>query len=303
VELTRRNIPFVKFGGLKFLDSAHVKDMLAVLRFAQNPRDRVAGFRLMHLIPGVGPSSAQRVLDLMAEEPDPLSALAEIPAPPRSGAEWNAFVGMLQQLRAGMAGWPAEIEYARRWYEPHLERIHEDAAIRQADLVQLEQIAAGYPSRERFLTELTLDPPDATSDQAGVPLLDEDYLILSTIHSAKGQEWKSVFVLNTVDGCIPSDLATGTTAEIEEERRLLYVAMTRAKDSLHLLVPHRFFTHGQNAQGDRHVYASRTRFIPAALTHHFECVTWPLATVTAGARKDAREVRVDVGAKMRSMWR
>jgi DNA helicase-2/ATP-dependent DNA helicase PcrA len=303
VELTRRNIPFVKFGGLKFLDSAHVKDMLAVLRFAQNPRDRVAGFRLMHLIPGVGPSSAQRVLDLMADRPDPLSALSNIPAPPRSGADWNAFVETLQQFRAGTAVWPAEIEYARRWYEPHLERIHEDAATRQADLVQLEQIAAGYPSRERFLTELTLDPPDATSDQAGVPLLDEDYLILSTIHSAKGQEWKSVFVLNVVDGCIPSDLGTGTTAEIEEERRLLYVAMTRAKDSLHLVVPHRFFTHGQNAQGDRHVYASRTRFIPAALTQHFECVRWPLATAAAGGRKDAREVRFDVSAKMRSMWR
>jgi DNA helicase II / ATP-dependent DNA helicase PcrA len=134
-------------------------------------------------------------------------------------------------------------------------------------------------------------------------LLDEDYLILSTIHSAKGQEWKSVFVLNVVDGCIPSDLATGTTAEIEEERRLLYVAMTRAKDSLHLVVPHRFFTYGQNVQGDRHVYAARTRFIPATLTQHFECVTWPLATATAGRRKDAREVRIDVGAKMRSMWR
>jgi DNA helicase-2/ATP-dependent DNA helicase PcrA len=303
VELTRRNIPFVKFGGLKFLDSAHVKDMLAVLRFAQNPRDRVAGFRLMQIIPGVGPSSAQRVLDLMADRPDPLSALLDIPAPPRSGEHWSSFVDTLQQLHRGDAGWPAEIEFARRWYEPHLERIHEDAAVRQADLVQLEQIAAGYPSRERFLTELTLDPPDATSDQAGVPLLDEDYLILSTIHSAKGQEWKSVFVLNVVDGCIPSDLGTGTTAEIEEEHRLLYVAMTRAKDSLHLVVPHRFFTHGQNAQGDRHVYASRTRFIPAALTQHFECVTWPLATAAAGGRPDARDVRVDVGAKMRSMWR
>jgi DNA helicase-2/ATP-dependent DNA helicase PcrA len=303
VELTRRNIPFVKFGGLKFLDSAHVKDMLAVLRFAQNPRDRVAGFRLMQLIPGVGPSSARRVLDLMAGHADPLSALSRIPAPPRSGEHWNAFVDILQQLHIGGTAWPAEMEYARRWYEPHLERIHEDAAVRQADLLQLEQIAAGYPSRERFLTELTLDPPDATSDQAGVPLRDEDYLILSTIHSAKGQEWKSVFVLNVVDGCIPSDLGAGTTAEIEEERRLLYVAMTRAKDSLHLVVPHRFFTHGQNAQGDRHVYASRTRFIPAALTQHFECVTWPLATALAGRRQDAREVRVDIGAKMRSMWR
>ena len=175
--------------------------------------------------------------------------------------------------------------------------------MRQADILQLEQIAAGYPSRERFLTELTLDPPDATSDQAGVPLRDEDYLILSTVHSAKGQEWKSVFVLNVVDGCIPSDLGAGTTAEIEEERRLLYVAMTRAKDSLHLIVPQRFFTHGQNPHGDRHVYASRTRFIPPALMRHFECTTWPLATTTPGGRQDPRQVRVDVGARMRGMWR
>ncbi|MGH6754571.1 MAG: ATP-dependent helicase, partial [Bradyrhizobium sp.] len=208
VELTRRNVPFVKFGGLKFLDSAHVKDMLALLRFAQNPRDKVAGFRLMLLIPGVGPLSAQRALDRMAEGPDPLFALATIPAPPRAGEDWASFVQVLQQLTRGKAGWPVEIEQARRWYEPHLERIHEDASARLADLLQLEQIAAGYTSREHFLTELTLDPPDATSDQAGVPHLDEDYLCLSTIHSAKGQEWKAVFVLNVVDGCIPSDLGT-----------------------------------------------------------------------------------------------
>ena len=126
------------------------------------------------------------------------------------------------------------------------------------------------------MTELTLDPPDATSDLAGVPLLDEDYLILSTIHSAKGREWKSVFVLNVVDGCIPSDLGTGTSAEIEEERRLLYVAMTRAKDDLHLIVPQRFFTHGQNAQGDRHVYAARTRFIPDGLLNLFNMRAWPM---------------------------
>ena len=125
--------------------------------------------------------------------------------------------------------WPAELERARLWYEPHLDRIYDDAVPRRADLIQLEQIAAGYRSREHFLTDLTLDPPDATSDHAGVPILDEDYLILSTIHSAKRQEWQSVFVLNVVDGCIPSDLATGSDAEIDEERRLLYVAMTRAR--------------------------------------------------------------------------
>src|SRR5512136_14689 len=262
VELTRRNVPFVKFGGLKFLDSAHVKDMLAVLRFAQNPRDRVAGFRLMQLIPGVGPSSAQHILDLMADRSDPLSALSDIPAPPRAGHDWTGFVETLLHLRSGKAGWPAELECARRWYEPQLERIHEDAATRRADLLQLEQIAAGYPSRERFLTELTLDPPDATSNEAGAPLLDEDYLILSTIHSAKGQEWSAVFVLNAVDGCIPSDLAAGTSEEIEEERRLLYVAMTRAKNQLDILVPQRFYVSQQPGFGDRHVYGSRTRFIP-----------------------------------------
>jgi DNA helicase II / ATP-dependent DNA helicase PcrA len=118
---------------------------------------------------------------------------------------------MAQSLRAGRSGWPAETAQARLWYEPHLERIREDAVLRRADLVQLEQIAAGYPSRERFLTELTLDPPETTSDQAGVPLLDEDFLNLSTVHSAKGQEWKSVFVLNVVDGCMPSNLGPDRT--------------------------------------------------------------------------------------------
>jgi DNA helicase-2/ATP-dependent DNA helicase PcrA len=303
IELTRRNIPFVEFGGLKFLDTAHVKDLLGLLRFIENPRDRVAGFRVMQLLPGVGPSSAQRVLDLMTDQSDPLGTLSDIPAPPRADDGWDAFVQTLQTIRSGRAGWPAEIGHARRWYDPHLERIHEDAAVRQADLLQLEQIAAGYPSRARFLTELTLDPPDATSDQAGVPVLDEDYLILSTIHSAKGQEWKSVFVLNVVDSCTPSDLGTGTTAEIEEERRLLHVAMTRAKDSLHLVVPQRFFTHGQSAQGDRHVYAARTRFIPATLLPLFECTTWPIVVAAASDRADPRQVRLDVGARMRSMWR
>src|ERR1700723_2212779 len=263
VELTRRNIPFVKFGGLKFLDAAHIKDLLALLRFVENPRDRVAGFRLLHLLPGIGSATSHRVLDQLAAAADPIPALAGIPTPPRSGDDWKGFVEALGNLR--YSEWPVDLARARLWYEPHLDRIHEDAEPRRADLLQLEQIASGYPSRERFLTELTLDPPDATSDQAGVPFVDEDYLILSTIHSAKGQEWKSVFVLNVVDGCMPSDLGAGTTAEIEAERRLLYVAMTRGKDTLHLITPHRFFTYGQPSLGDRHVYAFRSRFIPGSL--------------------------------------
>ncbi len=303
IELTRRNIPYVKFGGLKFLDSAHVKDLLALLRFARNPRDRISGFRLLQLLPGVGPSTARRALDEIGAGSDPLAALASAPPPSKSGDHWPAFVAVLQDLKQRPADWPAEVSRARAWYQPHLERLHEDAATRQIDLVQLEQIAATYPSRERFLTELTLDPPDATSAEAGVPLLDEDYLILSTIHSAKGQEWKSVFVLNVVDGCIPSDLATGTSAEIEEERRLLYVAMTRARDRLHLMVPQRFFTHGQHARGDRHVYAARSRFIPDDLGALFEPDAWPRVTAEAAATGPRPQVRVDIGARMRGMWR
>jgi DNA helicase-2/ATP-dependent DNA helicase PcrA len=210
---------------------------------------------------------------------------------------------MVVRLRAGRAGWQAELEWARLWYEPHLDRIHDDAVPRHADLIQLEQIAAGYPSRQHFLTELTLDPPDATSDHAGVPLLDEDYLVLSTIHSAKGQEWRSVFVLNVVDGCIPSDLATGADTEIEEERRLLYVAMTRARDELHLLMPQRFFTHGQSAYGDRHVYAARSRFIPDELLGLFNRTAWPAAAVKPAAAGPAKQrIRLDVGARLRNMW-
>jgi ATP-dependent DNA helicase UvrD/PcrA len=298
-ELTRRNIPFVKFGGLKFLDAAHVKDVLAFLRFVENPRDRIAGFRILHLIPGVGPTSAQRVLDAITETADPLAVLCDLSPPARAGEAWTAFVGTVAQLR--QSEWPADIERIRQWYAPHLERVHDDAEMRSADLLQLEQIASGYGSRERFLTELTLDPPDATSDQAGVPLRDEDYLILSTIHSAKGMEWSSVYVLNVVDGCMPSDLGAGSSAELEEERRLLYVAMTRAKDELHLMVPQRFFVHGQPVRGDRHVYASRTRFIPEALVPLFERTTWPRSE--AATRAVSQGPRIDLAARMRDRWR
>jgi DNA helicase-2/ATP-dependent DNA helicase PcrA len=301
VELTRRNIPFVKFGGLKFLEAAHIKDVLAFLRWAENPRDRVAGFRVIQLMPGAGPATAARLLDAMTET-DPVSVMERFKPPAAAADSWPAFVEAVRLVRGRGAGWPAELDLVLRWYDPHLERIHDDAVVRQADLAQFVQIASGYPGRERFLTDLALDPPDATSDQAGVPLLDEDYLILSTIHSAKGQEWRSVFVLNVVDGCLPSDLGTGSTAEIEEERRLLYVAMTRAKDQLHLIVPQRFFTHQQRKNGDRHVYASRTRFIPAASLRHFGCGTWPGARPGPGGETAPFREAVNIGAKLRRMW-
>ncbi len=301
IELIRRNIPFVKFGGLKFLEAAHIKDVLAFLRWAENPRDRVAGFRVIQLLPGAGPVTAARLLDRVVEVTDGLQAVRAFVPPPATAESWSAFVDAIRVLQTKAAGWPAEIEHVCRWYEPHLERRYEDAIVRQSDLAQLVRIASTYSTRERFLTELTLDPPDATSDEAGMPLLDEDYLVLSTIHSAKGQEWRSVSILNVIDGCIPSDLSTGSSAEIEEERRLLYVAMTRAKDHLHLLLPQRFFAHQQKANADRHMYAARTRFIPDSILKYFDSCAWPGAAPADIAGKSERDP-VNIGAQLRRMW-
>ena len=302
IELTRRNIPFVKFGGLKFLEAAHVKDVVAFLRWAENLRDRMSGFRVIQLLAGAGPATAARLLDRLAEASSAMEALSDFKPPAACAEDWPAFAETLRLIRSDAVGWPAEFDLACRWYLPHLERRFEDARVREADLLQLAQIASTYPNRQRFLTELTLDPPSATSDEAGVPLLDEDYLILSTIHSAKGQEWKAVFVLNCVDGCIPSDLAVGSTSEIEEERRLLYVAMTRAKDHLHMIVPQRFYANQQRANGDRHMYAVRTRFIPDTITKHFEQSTWPVAREDSSAPR-APIKPVDITARIKSRWR
>jgi DNA helicase-2/ATP-dependent DNA helicase PcrA len=300
IELTRRNIPFVKFGGLRFIEAAHVKDMLAILRWAENPADRVTGFRVLQLLDGVGAAIAGKVLDAMAGA-EPGKALAAFRPPPRASEPWRALVRLLGELNRRASEWPAELDLVRRWYEPLLGQRYDDAHLRAADLDQLARIAAGCPSRARFLTDLTLDPPDAASGEAGVPLRDEDYLILSTIHSAKGQEWKAVYVLNVVDGCIPSDMATGSAEEIEEERRLLYVAMTRAKDRLTLLLPQRFYTHHQARRGDRHVYAARSRFIPAAILDRFELTAWPTAS-RAASPAGSHAATVDLMSRMRGRW-
>ncbi|RQO59471.1 ATP-dependent DNA helicase [Variovorax sp. KBW07] len=302
LELARRNIPFMKYGGLKFLEASHVKDLLAVLRFAQNPRGRMAGFRVTQLIPGIGPVTGTRLLDAMDQAADPAAAVRDFVPPSAARAQWSDFADAYAALRAPSLAWPADVELAMDWYLPHLERLYEDTSgVRRADVEQLARLAAGYGSRERFLTELTLDPPEATSDRPGPPLLDEDFLILSTIHSAKGQEWNSVHVLNVVDGCMPADVAQGAH-ELEEERRLLYVAMTRARDHLHLLVPQRFYIPQQAARGDRHLYANRTRFIADADLEGFEQQTWPPPPVLPPAVPPPAAV-IDLRNRMRAAWR
>jgi DNA helicase-2/ATP-dependent DNA helicase PcrA len=208
----------------------------------------------------------------------------------------------MSKLRDPATPWSGQFALVRNWYEPLLEILHDDARLRAGDLDKLEQIAAGYASRERFLSELTLDPPEATGANADAPILDEDYLILSTIHSAKGQEWNAVYLLNVVDGCIPSDMATESAEQIEEERRLLYVAMTRAKRHLHLIHPIRFYRSQQHRLGDVHMFAPLTRFIPDSIVNEFERRQWP-GLVPEPIAHFREPLRVDVAARMREMWR
>ncbi|MGD0837962.1 MAG: ATP-dependent helicase [Polyangia bacterium] len=303
VELSRRNIPFVKFGGLRFLEAAHIKDVLAILRWAENPHDALAAFRALQLLAGVGPAIAGHVWDWFEPHGFDLRLLAELTPAGVDLAEWQPFCDLMTCLHTHTPAWPAQLASVRRWYEPRLEALHGEAQIRMGDLEQLEQIAGGVATRERFLSELTLDPPGATGAEAGPPLLDEDYLILSTIHSAKGQEWDTVLVLNVVDGCIPSDMASGTPEEIEEERRLLYVAMTRAKSRLYLMRPQRFFVRQQHRTGDRHVSAPLSRFLPAAILDRFERVTiHDRAWATGDGPPLSASATLDVAARLRAMW-
>ncbi len=304
LELIRRDIPYVKYGGLKFLEAAHVKDVLALLRFVENPRDRLAGFRTLQLLPGMGPAGAARCLAWLAGQGGGLARLAAYDPPAAARDDWPGFAALLASL-AGQREWAGQLARVRDWYEPHLERLHGSAHVRVGDLQQLEAQAQQHESREGFLTELVLNPPQASGDEAGPPHLDEDYLILSTVHSAKGQEWDSVYLLSVVDGHFPSEFATGDPAKIEEERRLLYVAMTRARYDLQLIAPLKFYVTRQHRYGERHVYGARSRFLSEAVSGCLDACAWP----QAGAGQPAVDasaidgtVRIDARARLRAMW-
>ena len=297
LELVRRNIPSVKYGGLKFLEAAHVKDLLAVLRWADNPRNRVSAFRALQLLPGIGPGWADRIYVRFESAVWSWSGLADA-APPAEG--WATFVELMAALAVPEGPWQGQVARVREWYEPHLERIYDAAHVRAGDLAQLERIAQQFATREQFLTELALDPPQATGDLAGTPYLDEDWLVLSTVHSAKGQEWDAVHVLNVSDGSFPSEFSTGRAELIEEERRLLYVAMTRAKTDLHLIAPLKYYLTQQRSGGDRHVYGARSRFLTKAVLACMEEIAWPGAARPDGAERAAAPV--DVAGVLRGMW-
>jgi DNA helicase-2/ATP-dependent DNA helicase PcrA len=302
LELMRRNVPYVKYGGLRFLEAAHVKDLLAVLRWADNPRNGIAAFRVLQLLPGMGPANAERCVSEFAAAGHAPPALAGFRAPAACREAWPGFAALIARLAAPQAPWPGQVEQVRRWYQPLMERLYDSAGVRAGDLDMLEQVSGQFPTRERFLSELTLDPPQATGDLAGPPLLEEDYLVLSTVHSAKGQEWDSVYVLNVADGNFPSEFAAGREALLEEERRLLYVAMTRARDQLHLVEPQRYYVTQQSRRGDAHVYGARSRFLTERVLATLDRGGFGAPEPDAAVPAAAGGVTVDVASRLRGMW-
>jgi DNA helicase-2/ATP-dependent DNA helicase PcrA len=308
VELARRNIPFVKYGGLKFLEAAHVKDALAMLRVLENPFDEVSWFRVLQLPEGIGPATARRLMDQLGvrrlddDQSSPLLRFLQEPVAVPKGAadgvrELRAALGDCLADETAMPP-AAQLDRLRVFLEPVFARNYDTPGARSRDLEQLELLASGYERRGRFVSELTLDPPSSTGDLAGPPLLDEDWLVLSTIHSAKGLEWDVVYVIHAADGMIPSDMATGDDDEIEEERRLLYVAMTRARDALIVSFPQRYYRRPRGLE-DPHSYAQLTRFIPDQVRAHFDEIA---PDVVAVPDADGIEGTADVDAFLAGLW-
>ena len=300
IELSARSIPFVKYGGLKFTEAAHVKDFLAAARMVANPSDDLAWFRLLRLHEGIGPVHARRIIEaLQLADPAPLerwpAALELVPARSR------AAVG---ETFAGLSGAAAIERTAGRatailaaLVDP-LRARYPDAAIRLADLERLADAAASRPSLHDALVELALDPPASSSDLAGPPRLDEDYLVISTVHSAKGLEWPVVHLPHLVDGAVPSDMALSSPAGLAEERRLFYVAVTRARDQLYLYAPLRMHHH-RMARDDRHSLAPLSRFLDADALAQCEITE---AAPAAPAMPRVAALAANIDAVLDSLW-
>jgi len=308
IELANRRIPYEKWGGLKFLEAAHIKDLLAFLRILENPRDEVSWYRLLRLLPGVGDATARAAIELLMQhgwEPMIIGAV-RAPARAKPGLQAMAalFDGMKRVERGERPHAPAEsIRLVRQLYDPILKATYDDAPPRLADLDQLEIIAAGYPDRSAFIAALALEPPANTQDLAVGSTDEDDALILSTVHSAKGKEWDVVFVIHASDGVFPMARAAVDDAQIEEERRLLYVAMTRARNELMVTYPlHSYATR----TGADFAYTQLSRFLDQGVRQTMQRVTLgdapefpPLPGPRAGA---IIEPEVDLRALLRGRF-
>ncbi len=303
VELSRRNIPFVKWGGLKFLEAAHIKDLLAFLRILENPHDELSWMRILQMLKGVGPGRARQALEHLLPSQDVPQALRTWKAPPTAREQADDLAKLWHELTGANKEMPlaAQIDRIRLFYLPIFEQRYEQPEMRLRDLDQLELLAQQASSRASFLADLTLDPPVSTGDLAGPPLLDEEYVVLSTVHSAKGCEWDIVYLIHAADGVIPSDMSN-SEAEIEEERRLLYVAMTRARDRLYVCFPLRYY-HRKHALGDAHSFAQLSRFLPPEVFPLFERSSCgPSEPGLAAGPLDAVRVSESVQARLRRLW-
>ena len=296
LELSRRRIPFVKYGGLRYLEAAHVKDFIALLRLADNPGDEVSWFRVLQLIEGVGPTRARRVIESLRDPQDGLLRLARwqqaIQHVPECGR--TQATALADALAATGAGSPSsaatQIERLADALAPLIRLRYPDASARISDLEQLVGVAAGTQDVRHFASELVLDPPASSADLAGPPHLDEDYLVLSTAHSAKGLEWTAVHIIAVYDGNFPADMSLTSDEGLAEERRLFYVALTRARRRLHLYVPRRYY-HRRN--GDAHGYSQPSRFLTPAVQGLFAVTSSPEGDGPPAARTAAR-ARIDV---------
>ena len=302
MELSRRRIPFHKYGGLRFVEMAHVKDLVAFMRLAENPRDAMAGLRVLGLIPGIGPRTSAGLIEALASANGDFEVWAGTDVPEATRAIWPEFVSLLRGLAgAGPGDVPAQVHAVRQVYAPLLEQRYDNVDARLRDLEQIESIAGRAQDRARFLADLVLDPPSYTQDFAGPPMLDEDYLVLSTMHSVKGLEFDTVYVIHAADGNIPSDMATGSLDEIDEERRLFYVACTRAKNRLYVAHPLRYYTQPYS-RSDTHGYAQRTRFLtPSVMPHFVEVQAVPGSAADEDPPLPATTT-ASIRASMRSLW-
>ena len=300
LELTRHNIPYHKYGGLKFLEAAHVKDLIAFLRLLENPRDEMAWFRVLQLMDGIGPTTAANILQHVIDHGDDPRSVGSFTGPPPARDELKAFSDMIVELAPMGVKEPAiQIERIRKFYDTLLKKTYDNPGVRARDLISLEQIASGYKSRRKFLVDLQLDPPTSTSDLAGPPVKDEDYLILSTIHSAKGCEWDVVYLIHATDGFLPSDMSAGSEEELEEERRLAYVALTRARDFLYVSRPLRYY-HRWYGLTNGHSYMQLCRFFTRNVLPTLETVD--LVQPQRPDFESFAEPTIDISERIRQMW-
>ncbi|MBU3003942.1 ATP-dependent helicase [Paraglaciecola arctica] len=302
LELTRRNIPFVKHGGLKFLEAAHVKDLLSILRWADNPKHKISAFRVLKLLPSVGPKIAEKVINSLTAKHYTFSELLDYPMPQVANELFQALVKVLSAIHTNSIVWSEQVNAVVNIYKELLEINYDDHFVRFGDIEQLAQISQQFPSRQRFLTELTLDPPQSSGDLAGPPLIDDDFLILSTVHSAKGQEWTNVFVLNVADGNFPNEYAAGNKRSLEEERRLLNVAITRAKDELHLMQPLKYWVPEQQRHGDRHVYGAKSRFLTEQVLKLLDSTHFPRIQLNQQEKDSAKLAITDIKKTVLGIW-